>query len=183
MTRLTTAMTLLLLAHTPLSAQTDRARLAITQPALVVQCFNGTATAPRTRSWTVTAPVVLVLTMRNEPRPGMAPAGDIDPGTATVSFTPEPGHRYEVEVRAEAMRFSTRVWPRGEWTPVVRDRTTDAVVSSAPVWGAPPCQPAAPGQASAASSRSTRPSSLATSARMAVGSERSTPARFSSAIG
>jgi hypothetical protein len=125
------------------AAQSPGAPLRITQPALIVQCLNGNAVAPRTRSWTVTAPVVLALTMRNEPRPGMAPAGDIDPGTATVSFTPEPGHRYEVEVRAEAMRFSTRVWPLGEWTPVVRDRTTDAVVSSPPAWGAPPCQPAA----------------------------------------
>jgi len=143
MTRMTTALALLLLMPAPLPAQTDGARLAITQPALVVQCFNGSAVTPRTRSWTVTTPVVLALTMRNEPRPGMAPAGDIDPGTATITFTPEPGHRYEVEVRAEPMRFSTRVWPRGEWTPVVRDRTTDAVVSGAPVWDAPPCPPAA----------------------------------------
>jgi hypothetical protein len=143
MTPMTTTLALLLMMADAMAAPADSARLAITQPALIAQCVNGTAVAPRTRTWTVTAPVVLAVTMRNEPRPGMAPAGDGDPGTATISFTPEPGHRYEVEVRADATRFSTRVWPKGGWTPVVRDRTTDAVVSGAPVWGAPPCQPAA----------------------------------------
>ena len=139
MKRMTTTLALLLVMGARLPARSDDARLAITQPALIVQCFNGTAVAPRTRSWTVTAPVALALTMRNDPRPGMTP-GDIDPGTATVSFTPEAGHRYEVEVRADAMRFSTRVWPRGQWTPVVRDRSTDAIVSGSPEWAtAPPC--------------------------------------------
>jgi hypothetical protein len=79
--------------------------------------------------------------MRNQPRPGRAPAGDADPGTAIVRFTPEPGHRYEVEVRADAAAFSARVWPKGHWTPVVRDRTTDRVVSGDPEWTAPPCTP------------------------------------------
>jgi len=81
--------------------------------------------------------------------------------------------------------------PKGQFEPPsIRsgaDKKVDAVVSRAPAWGARPCLWRAEGtparQASAASSRSTRPSSLATSARMAVGSERSTPARFSSVIG
>lgn len=151
MTPMTTTLALLLMMPAPLAAQPDSARLAITQPALIAQCFNGTAVAPRTRSWTVTAPVVLALTMRNEPRPGMAPAGVGDPGTATISFTPEPGHRYEVEVRADAMRFSTRVWPKGQWTPVIRDRTTDTIVSGSPDWNEPTCQPMHSGRAVAPS--------------------------------
>lgn len=85
----------------------------------------------------------LAVTMRNQPRPGMAPAGDADPGTAIVRFTPEPGHRYEVEVRADAASFSRRVWTTGAWAPVVRDRTTDRVVSGDPEWAAPPCTPQA----------------------------------------
>jgi len=39
-------------------------------------------------------------------------------------------------VRADSTAFSTRVWRSGEWTPVVRDRTTDRIVSSTPVWSA-----------------------------------------------
>lgn len=133
----------LLAAPSAANAQASESRLRVTQRALVVQCLNGLAVSPRTRSWTVTAPVTLAVTMRNEPRPGMTPAGDADPGTAIVGFTPEPGHRYEVEVRAEPMRFSIRVWPKGEWTPVVRDRTTDRVVSGPPDWvSPPPCTPA-----------------------------------------
>ena len=86
--------------------------------------------------------------MRNQPRPGMAPAGDSDPGTALVRFTPEPGHRYDVEVRADATTFSTRVWPKGAWLPVIRDRTTERIVSGDPEWAAPPCAPRPPGATS-----------------------------------
>ena len=137
-------MTLSLLA-TPIAARAQAsARLQITQRALVVQCFNGAAVAPRARAWTIAAPVTLAVTMRNQPRSGMAPSGHADPGTATIQFTPEPGHRYEVEVRADAATFSARVWPKGSWVPVVRDRTTDRVVSGEPEWTAPPCTPPAP---------------------------------------
>jgi hypothetical protein len=122
-------------------AQPSEARLRVTQRALVVQCFNGAPVAARTRAWTVTAPVTLAVTMRNQPRPGMAHAGDADAGTAIVQFTPEPGHRYEVEVRADAAAFSARVWPKGGWVPVVRDRTADRVVSGEPEWATPPCAP------------------------------------------
>jgi hypothetical protein len=119
------------------------ARLRITQRALVVQCVNDAPVAPGTRAWIVSAPVALAVTMRNQPRPGMAPGGDAGPGTAIVRFTPEPGHRYEVEVRADAASFSRRVWTTGTWAPVVRDRTTDRVVSDEPEWAAPPCTPPA----------------------------------------
>lgn len=146
MPRLTTTVVAalsLLAASIAADAQTSEARLRITQRALVVQCFNGAPVAPRTRAWTVAAPVTLAVTMRNDPRPGAAPAGDADPGTAIVQFTPEPDHRYEVEVRAEAAAFSARVWPKGDWVPVVRDRTSDRVVSGEPEWAAPPCTPQA----------------------------------------
>jgi hypothetical protein len=116
------------------------ASLTITQRALVVQCLDGLPVPDGRRSWTVSAPVTLAVTMRNQPRPGMAPAGDVSPGTAVVRFTPEPGHRYEVEVRADADSFSTRVWTAGAWRPVVRDRTTETIVSSPAEWVAsPPC--------------------------------------------
>ncbi len=94
------------------------------------------------RAWTVPDPVTLAVTMRNQPRQGTAPA-DSDPGTAIIHFTPEPGHRYEVEVRADPATFSARVWPKGAWLPVIRDRTTERIVSGDPEWTAPPCAPRA----------------------------------------
>lgn len=128
-----------MLGTTAASAQTGPARIAVTQRALVVQCVDGAAVPAERRSWTVGAPVTLAVTMRNQPRPGVASA---DPGTAVVRFTPEPGHRYEVEVQADATAFSTRVWPQGQWTPVVRDRTVDVIASGPPEWVAsPPCMP------------------------------------------
>ena len=142
MRRRLTAALLAVLGATTATAQTGTARLTVTQRALVVQCVDGVAVPADRRSWTVTAPVTLAVTMRNQPRPGMAPADGADPGTAIVRFAPEAGHRYEVEVRAEATTFSTRVWPQGQWTPVVRDRTVDRIVSGDPEWAAPPCQPA-----------------------------------------
>ena len=137
------AALLALLAAPGAAAHAATARLAVTQRALLVQCVDGAAVPADRRSWTVSAPVTLAVTMRNQPRPGMAPAGDSDPGTAIVRFTPEPGHRYEVEVRADPTTFSTRVWPKGAWLPVVRDRTTERIVSGDPEWAAPPCAPQA----------------------------------------
>lgn len=103
-------------------------------------CVGDAAVRQRQREWpTVATPVALTLTMRNEPRWG---ADNRAPGYATVQFTPARGHRYEVEVRAGSSTFSRRVWPEGQWTPVVRDRTTDQIVSTAPTWGPPPCEPA-----------------------------------------
>jgi hypothetical protein len=69
--------------------------------------------------------------MHNEPRSGV---DNHDPGIAVISFTPEAGHKYEIEVRGDAAAYSRRVWTKGEWQPVVRDRTTDTIVSSDPKW-------------------------------------------------
>ncbi len=97
-----------------------------------MQCRDGAAVAASLRRWRQPpAPVTLAVTMRNDPRRGIAAA---DPGTAVVTFTAEAGHRYEVEVRAEMMRFAVRVWPKGQWTPVVRDRTTETIVSGPATW-------------------------------------------------
>lgn len=106
------------------------ADLKVSHSHLVVTCFNATAISGE-RKWRVTAPVSITATMRNEPRPGVA---DAAPGLAVIAFTPEPGHKYEIEVRGNSGMFSRRVWPRGDWTAVVRDRTTDRIVSSAPQW-------------------------------------------------
>ena len=103
--------------------------VAITHSHLVGLCLNGQS-LKGDRKWTSeTREQSITLTMRNEPRPSIATA---TPGIAVVSFKPEAGHRYEIEVRAEPDGFSTRVWSRGEWRPVVRDRTTDRIVSSDP---------------------------------------------------
>ena len=117
------------------------ARLRATHRAMVVECVDGAAAAPA-REWTLTTqPVTLVATMKNSPRTGVANAA---PGHATVTFTPEPGHRYEVEVRAPSMAFSRRVFAQRAWAPVVRDRTTERVVSGEPTWDAGRCE-ASPG--------------------------------------
>lgn len=155
-------------------------RLRVTQRDLVPICLNDQAVRSGTRSWGLEpGPVSLALSMRVNPRPGQIA---IDPGIAAVTFTAEADHRYEVEVRAEPMVFSTRAWTAREWTPVVRDRTTDRVVSSEPRWVDKPCgevskrldddyagaatvgsngidSDASPPQPSSASSRVTSPSS------------------------
>jgi hypothetical protein len=117
----------------------DGARLAITHRDLVPECLDGSSVPTGRRSWTI-APgrVSLVLSMRSQPRPaGQQP----DSGRATISFSAEANHRYEVEVRAEQEAYSTRVWRAGEWQPVVRDRTTDRVVSDPARWVEAGCQP------------------------------------------
>ena len=113
------------------------ASLKITNSHVVATCFDGKPVAASVRSWDVSAPVSLTFTMRNEPRPGIQAA---PPGLAMISFTPEDGHKYEVEVQAVAMANSQRVWPKGKWSPVVRDRTTDRTVSSEPKWLESGCQ-------------------------------------------
>ena len=107
------------------------ATVKITNSHLVATCFDGKPIAATARSWDVATPVSLTLTMRNDPRPGIENA---PPGLAMISFTPESGHKYEVEVQATAIANSQRVWPRGKWAPVIRDRTTDRTVSSEPKW-------------------------------------------------
>ena len=107
------------------------ASLKITNSHVVATCFDGKPVAASVRRWDVSAPVSLTFTMRNEPRPGIE---NVPPGLAVITFTPEDGHKYEVEVQAVAIANSQRVWPKGRWSPVVRDRTTDRTVSSEPKW-------------------------------------------------
>jgi hypothetical protein len=112
-------------------------RVRVTQRYLVTRCFNGNPVDSGTRKWDVApGPVTLTFSMRSEPRTG-GPAPDS--GTATVSFNAETGHQYEVEVRADPATFSTRVWRANEWIPVVRDRTTDRIVSDAARWSETGC--------------------------------------------
>lgn len=111
--------------------------LKVTQRHLVAVCLDAAPVRVGARSWnTGTTAMALTVTMRNQPRPGIAEAAA---GYATVTFTPEAGHRYEIEVRAAPQTFSQRVWPEGAWTPVVRDHTDNRLVGSVPVWGPPPC--------------------------------------------
>lgn len=113
-----------------LQAAGGAAEVRISNRHLAATCVAGDPAGPQ-RKWRVSAPTALTLTMRNNPRPGI---GNTDPGQAMVTFTPEPGHGYDIEVRADPMTFSTRVWKAGEWTPVVRDRATGRIVSAAPRW-------------------------------------------------
>ena len=104
-------------------------------------CLNGTPVKANKRRWQV--PVqsqTLTFTMKNEPREPV-PQPVPKPGIAVVRFTPQPGHRYEVEVRAPLETYSARVWEKGKWAPVVRDRTLDSLVSSEPEWIETGCGP------------------------------------------
>lgn len=132
--------------------ESDRARRAIaltevrvTQRYLEPLCLNGASVKPGEREWTLGAGAhSLTFTMWNAPRRQAEPEPGIDAktaGMATVSFTLETGHQYEVEVRAPAATFSLRVWERGDWSPVVRDRTADRIVSGDPTWDAASCPP------------------------------------------
>jgi hypothetical protein len=117
------------------------ARLQVTQSHLVPTCLDGSPAGAH-RAWTLPAGAhTMTFTMRNQPRPGMVAESVESPGEATVTFTIEAGHKYEAEVRAEASTFSRRVWERGHWTPVVRDRTVDRIVSSEPRWTGETCRP------------------------------------------
>ena len=121
--------------------RTSGASLRITQRALIAMCKNDVRVEPSMRRWTVGADEVrLTVTMRNEPR--YPDRGHGPPGAATIAFRPEAGHRYEVEVRADGGSFARRVWTAGNWTPVVRDRTTDQIVSSPPDWTPTACSSA-----------------------------------------
>jgi hypothetical protein len=116
------------------------ASLRITQRSLRALCMNDAPVQSSARRWTVdTREVRLTVTMHNQPRYMDADAGPA--GIATISFRPEAGHRYEVEVRADSGSFARRVWTAGNWRPVVRDRTTEQIVSTAPEWPASPCGP------------------------------------------
>jgi hypothetical protein len=112
-------------------AAAQAADVRVSNSHLVTECVNGSAVKSDPRHWQLSDKTSFVFTMRNEPRPGVA---NQQPGHAAIEFTPEAGHRYEIEVRGEAAAFSRRVWAKGEWKPVVRDRTTNAIVSGDPAW-------------------------------------------------
>lgn len=119
----------LAVATLPLHAQRS-ADVRVSNSSLQVACVDGKASTQR--KWDLPQrEVTLSFTMRNRPRPGVENA---QAGFAGITFTPEPGHEYEIEVRAEPQTYSTRVWPKGEWRPVVRDRTTNQIVSNDPKW-------------------------------------------------
>ena len=136
MTRLTLCIGFFLASCAMAQPSARPARLKATNAHLVVTCVAGKP-AGKTRTWNLSEPTTFTFTMRNQPRPGVA---NEDPGMATIAFTPEAGHEYDIEVRGDAAAFSTRVWKAGAWKPVVRDRTSDRIVSSDPTWGAKGCE-------------------------------------------
>ena len=118
----------------------------VTQKYLVPLCLDGAPAKPGERRWRLAVRAhSLAFTMRNQPHQGAKPHQKVDPqvgpGVATISFTPEAGHRYEVETRTSAAAFASRVWEQGKWKPVVRDRTVDRIVSGEPEWRDAACQP------------------------------------------
>ena len=119
----------------------------VTHSHLKPVCLDGESAKPGERNWRLRPGLhSMLLTMRNDPREGAESQQRIvpktGPGFAAVSFTLEASHKYEIEVRASEMAFSTRVWERGDWKPVVRDRTADRVVSSEANWdGSGGCKP------------------------------------------
>jgi len=117
-----------------------RVEVNLTQKYLVAGCLDGTPIKSRQRRWKLEARAHAVsFTMGDDP---------VKAGFATVKFTPEVGHKYEIEVRAPTMSFPRRAWDRGTWKPVVRDRTADRIISGEPEWSATGCpaegSPAAP---------------------------------------
>lgn len=132
-------MPALLLAAALLAApRPTTVEVQVTQKHLVPVCLDGEP-VEHERHWRMTLSAhTLAFTMNNEPRHPAAPGGS--PGFALVRFTPEAGHRYEIEVRADETSFSSRVWNRGKWKPVVRDRTTDEIVSGEPEWPEEACR-------------------------------------------
>jgi len=109
------------------------ARLRVTHRDLVVSSLDGRPMAGRSAS-PARGEHVLVIT-------ASAARGGEAAGTARVRFVAEPGHRYEVEVRAGTTAYGPGAWRPGEWTPVVRDRGVSGrddgpakLVGSAPEW-------------------------------------------------
>jgi hypothetical protein len=135
----------LLVSGVSLMAEAPLVEVKVTQRYLEPVCLDGAPVRPGERQWRLSAGAhSLAFTMRNDPRQGVELHQRIDPkeapGVAEVSFTLEASHKYEVEVRASAMAFSSRVWERGEWTPAVRDRTVDRVINGEPQWRDSGCQ-------------------------------------------
>ena len=138
---MTLAIPVLALLAVPAEAPMPRVEVNVTQKALVAVCLDGKPIETTERRWKLQArPHAVSFTMGSDPARA---------GFATVRFTPEAGHKYEIEVRAPATSFSSRVWERGAWTPAVRDRTADRIVSGEPQWSDVACPaeaPAAPTQ-------------------------------------
>src|SRR4249919_1584693 len=85
-----------------LAQPAPNAKVKVTQSHLTPTCLDGKPTGDK-RTWTLpTGDHTMAFTMRNEPRSG----GAESPGVATVTFGLEPGHDYEVEVRADPTTFS-----------------------------------------------------------------------------
>ena len=127
---------LIALTVTVLADAQPTADVRVSNSHLQTVCVDGKASDQRT--WDLPQrETTMTFTMRNQPRSGR-PGGEA--GFAVIAFTPERGHTYEIEVRSDPLMYSTRVWPKGEWRPVVRDRTTNQIVSGDPKWlAAVPC--------------------------------------------
>ena len=125
-----TSPLLMLFALLAAAAPDPGARLKVTHRDLVPECLDGVLVAAGRRSWTLPpGRHSMTLTMRRDVRnSGVPDAGE--PGRVALAFDAHTGHRYEVEVRADAEAFSSRRWKAGSWTPVVRDRTVEGIVSS-----------------------------------------------------
>lgn len=113
------------------------AEVRISNSHLSAVCLNGTSVKDSARDWRLAGSTSMVFTMRNDPRPGIENQA---PGLAAIEFAPLAGHRYEIEVRGDTSAFSRRVWPQGQWKPVVRDRTIDQIISGEPRWIDRGCQ-------------------------------------------
>jgi hypothetical protein len=124
---------LVLLAPSP-KTKVIRAEVNITQKLLVPGCVDGTPIEAYRRRWRLELrPHTASFTLGSDARQA---------GFATVRFTLEAGHKYEIEVRTDdAMAFARRAFERGAWKPVVRDRTTDRIVSGEPEWSDSACPP------------------------------------------
>jgi len=117
----------------------SKVHVKITQKHLSMLCLDQKVVKNNQRSWEL--PLTehsLIFTIKNQPRSGNS--SNVDPGVAMIRFTPENGHRYEIEIRGSAESYSTRVWRKNEWKPVVRDRTTGEIVSTDPEWVQTDCR-------------------------------------------
>jgi hypothetical protein len=134
---MTMMVTACLASPTQASDIGQAADVRVSNSSLVVMCVGAQSVDAKQRHWHLAQPTSFTLTMLNKPRPGVS---NREPGLAVISFTPEAGHEYEIEARGDAAAYSLRVWAKGEWKPVVRDRTTDRIVSSDPQWIERGCQ-------------------------------------------
>ena len=127
---------LALLLASPPKTKVIRAEVNVKQKLLVPSCLDGAPMKPYQRRWRLDLrPHTATFTMGSD-------AGQA--GFATVRFPLEPDHKYEIEVRTDdAMAFARRIFKRGKWKPVVRDKTKNRIVSSEPVWSDTPCPAAA----------------------------------------